>query len=129
MTVAPGARTSSSTAALATAAGCGTGGDGPGDGDGSGDPDRCETSYLDYASFGKPFLLDWCTGCHGAAVPATMRQNAPTDVNFDTLEGARRFADRIAVRAAGETPTMPPAGGPSAEERALLVEWLTCGAK
>jgi hypothetical protein len=28
----------------------------------------------------------------------------------------------------GGTPTMPPAGGPSGEERALLAEWLACGA-
>jgi uncharacterized membrane protein len=111
----------------ATAAGCGAGEDSPGGG--SSDPHRCQTSYLDYESFGKPFLLDWCTGCHSAAVPATMRQNAPTDVNLDTLEGARRFAERITVRAAGSAATMPPAGGPSAEERALLAEWISCGAK
>jgi uncharacterized membrane protein len=93
------------------------------------EPGACETSYLDYATFGEPFLLNWCAGCHSAALPATMRQNAPTDVNFDTIEGVHRFSGRIAVRAAGASANMPPAGGPSAEERALLAEWLACGAK
>jgi uncharacterized membrane protein len=58
-----------------------------------------------------------------------MRQMAPVGVDFDTLDGARRFPDRIAARAAGGTPTMPPAGGPTIEERALLVEWIRCGAR
>jgi uncharacterized membrane protein len=58
-----------------------------------------------------------------------MRQNAPADVNFDTLEGVHQFAERIAARATGPSANMPPAGGPSAEERALLAEWLACGAK
>lgn len=94
------------------------------------EPPACETSYLDYSNFGEPFLLDWCTGCHSAAVPDGMRQQAPLDVNFDSLDGVREFKDRISLRAAGPpAPTMPPAGGPSAEERALLGEWLACGAR
>jgi uncharacterized membrane protein len=108
------------------AAGCG---DDIGGGTPPPDPDACEASYLDHSTFGEPFLLDWCSGCHSAALPATMRQNAPADVNFDTIEDVRRFGDRIAARGAGPTPTMPPAGGPSAEERALLAEWISCGAK
>ena len=111
----------------AAAAGCG---DDAGDGaPPPGDPDACETSYLDYTTFGEPFLLDWCNGCHSAALPANMRQMAPADVNFDTIEGVRQFQARIAARGAGAMPTMPPAGGPSAEERALLAEWIACGAK
>ena len=115
-------------AALALgAAGCGSDGTPPG-GDPP-DPDACEESYLDYATFGEPFLLNWCAGCHSTAVPANMRQMAPTDVNFETIEGVHRFQERIAVRAAGPSANMPPAGGPSAEERALLAEWIACGAK
>jgi uncharacterized membrane protein len=114
-------------AAATLAAGCGE--DGTGDDPPAGPPgDACETSYLDHASFGEPFLLDWCTGCHSSALPPNMRQQAPADVNFDTLEDARRWAPRIGARATGAMPTMPPAGGPSAEERALLAEWLACGA-
>ncbi len=109
------------------AAGCGNDGGNTG-GDPPDDPDACETSYLDYASFGEAFLLDWCNGCHSSALPANMRQQAPADVNFNTVEGVRQFQARIAARATGAMPTMPPAGGPSAEERALLAEWIACGA-
>ena len=92
-------------------------------------PNNCATSFLDYDNFGAPFLLDWCTGCHSAAVPDGMRQDAPLDVNFDSPTSVRQYADRIAIRAAGPpAPTMPPAGGPSDEERALLAAWIACGA-
>ena len=91
--------------------------------------DDCETSYLTYRNFGEPFALDWCRGCHSAEVPAGMRQKAPLDTNFDTHEDVMQWRERIAKRATGEVPTMPPAGGPGAEERALLAEWLACGAK
>ena len=91
--------------------------------------DTCETSYLDYQSFGEPFVLDWCRGCHSSAVPAGMRQLAPIDVNFDNAADIARHKDRIVLRATGATPTMPPAGGPSPEERALLAEWAGCGMK
>lgn len=93
------------------------------------DPDACETSFLDYDNFGAPFVTNWCRGCHSSAVPAGMRQRAPIDVNFDDADDVRAWSERIAVRAATATPTMPPAGGPSTEERKLLVEWLACGAK
>ena len=112
--------------AAALAAGCGT--DPPSSGDPV-PPDACETSYLDYTSFGEPFVLDWCSGCHSASLPPNMRQQAPVHVSFDTLEGVRQFQGRIAARATGAMATMPPAGGPSIEERALLAEWLACGAK
>jgi hypothetical protein len=91
------------------------------------DPDTCETSYLRYDNFGEPFVLNWCRGCHSSSVPAGMRQKAPLAVNFDTVDDVRAWKDKIMVRAAqGET--MPPAGGPTADERALLTEWLGCGA-
>jgi uncharacterized membrane protein len=93
------------------------------------DPNACETSYLDYENFGAPFVIDWCRGCHSSAVPAGMRQKAPADANFDTLEQVRTWKDKIAARATGASPNMPPAGGPSEEERQLLAQWLACGAK
>jgi uncharacterized membrane protein len=93
------------------------------------DPDVCETSYLDYENFGAPFVINWCRGCHSSAVPANMRQKAPADANFDDLEDIRTWGERIALRAAGTNPNMPPAGGPTAEERALLAEWIQCGAR
>lgn len=91
-------------------------------------PGVCETSYLDYNNFGRPFALDWCRGCHSKNIPEAMRQKAPPGVDFDTLEDVQKWRDRITIRATGTNPTMPPAGGPSEEERALLAEWLDCGA-
>lgn len=93
------------------------------------DPDACETSYLTYDNFGEPFVLDWCRGCHSSAVPAGMRQKAPVAINFDTLEDVRNRSPRVLARAASQTATMPPAGGPTEEERTLLAEWLACGAR
>jgi uncharacterized membrane protein len=58
-----------------------------------------------------------------------MRQNAPLGVDFDDLDRVRDYAPRIDVRAAGTPPTMPPAAGPSPEERAMLAEWINCGAR
>ena len=92
-------------------------------------PGACDDSFLDYQNFGAPFVANWCRGCHSSEVPVAMRQHAPADINFDDHATTMQYKDRILVRATGEAPTMPPAGGPSAEERALLVEWLACGGK
>jgi hypothetical protein len=93
------------------------------------DPDQCATSYLGYDNFGAPFMNNWCRGCHSSDVPKGMRQSAPIDVNFDTAANVTQFEERIRIRATGTKPTMPPAGGPTEEERALLAEWIACGMK
>src|SRR5512139_4116754 len=93
------------------------------------DPNVCDTSYLDYDNFGAPFEINWCRGCHSSAVPMRMRQKAPIDVNFDTLDQVRTWGERITARAAGTMPSMPPVGGPTYDARVLLAEWLTCGMK
>jgi uncharacterized membrane protein len=115
-------------AACVAAAGACTTSSGDPPGDDGGDDTSCDTSYLTYDNFGEPFMENWCRSCHSSEVPEDMRQTAPDDVNFDDLADVQAFADRIAYRA-GEQKTMPPAGGPSDEERALLVEWISCGAK
>lgn len=91
------------------------------------DPSVCETSYLTYNNFGAGFTSNWCRGCHSSEVPEEGRQDAPVGVDFDTDADLARWSERIRARATGEMPTMPPAGGPSAEERALLTEWIDCG--
>lgn len=88
---------------------------------------RCEASFLRYDNFGAPFLSNWCRACHSATVPPDMRQQAPDHVNFDTPQEVRAWSPSI-ERLAGEGVAMPPAGGPSAAERAMLTEWLRCGA-
>lgn len=92
-----------------------------------GAPASCEHSDLDYVSTAAPFVVNWCRGCHAGALPQDMRQGAPLDVNFDNESEVRAAADRIRVRATGDRPSMPPVGGPSVEERALVREWLDCG--
>jgi uncharacterized membrane protein len=93
------------------------------------DAPSCESSamYLDYQNFGAPFMTNWCRGCHGEAVPEGMRGKAPMEVNFDTVDQVRDWQIRITALA-GTGTKMPPAGGPSDDERALLVEWIDCGA-
>ena len=92
------------------------------------DTDRtCAQSFLRYDNFGAPFIVNWCRACHSADTPPDMRQQAPADVNFDTLSEVRRWSLEIRITA-GQGSSMPPAGGPSAEERQMLVEWLGCGA-
>jgi uncharacterized membrane protein len=90
---------------------------------------QCRESTLTYQNFAAPFVISWCRGCHGSAQPVSMRQNAPVGVDFDTAEQVRTARDRILARATGASPTMPPVGGPSVEERLLLAEWLACGMK
>lgn len=83
---------------------------------------------LSYESFGGPFFLDYCQGCHGTARSAAERQGAPIGVYFDELEDVRLAADGIWRMAADQNRYMPPVGGPSAEVRRQLGEWLACGA-
>ena len=85
-------------------------------------------SFLTWENFGEPFMRDWCRGCHSNRLGEGDRVDAPLTVNFDRYEDVEMWADRIWVRAADDNRTMPPAGGPGAEERALLGEWLACGA-
>jgi uncharacterized membrane protein len=88
---------------------------------------QCARSFLRYDNFGAPFIVNWCRSCHSTEIPPGMRQQAPDDINFDNLADIRAWSLQIETTAA-ETDTMPPAGGPSASERAMLVEWLSCGA-
>lgn len=93
------------------------------------DPDTCATSYLTYENFGDPFVASWCRGCHSSEVPVGMRQKAPDDVNFDEVGDVRTWGAQISAKVTGAEPSMPPAGGPSDDERALLAEWIACGAR
>jgi hypothetical protein len=89
----------------------------------------CPTdSTLTYESFGEPFFTSWCTGCHSSAATGDTRRNAPAGIDFDTLDGIRANAARIYARAADDSATMPPAGGPSHALRHELGDWLACGA-
>ncbi len=87
-----------------------------------------EGSELSYDNFGGPFILDWCSGCHASALPVGERQGAPQGSDFDTLDRIRAAAPRIWARSGDHNVTMPPEAGPDDQERAMLGEWLACGA-
>jgi uncharacterized membrane protein len=90
-------------------------------------PGECDRDPpLTYDNFGEGFLNKHCVGCHSSLLPAGMREDAPVGVDLDTYQGVLTWADRIEARATGETPDMPPGGGPDTEEIALLTEWLHC---
>ena len=88
--------------------------------------DAC--TLLTYDNFGEAFIRNWCMNCHAASTEGDARYGAPSGVDFDTHDDVVAWADRIAARADVDTPTMPPAGGADASERARLAEWLACGA-
>jgi len=99
-------------------------------------PGDCdEETYLTWENTGEPFLLTWCTPCHsshlsgaeGADGQPNARQDAPLGSDFDTYESYLEFQIDVYNRSAASNDQMPPAGGPSTEERALLGEWIACG--
>lgn len=87
-----------------------------------------EDSFVTYEDFGGPLMISYCNGCHSQDLPEAERQKAPFGVDFDTVEQIRKHAERIWQRSGDQNATMPPIGGPSEEDRALLGEWLACGA-
>ena len=90
---------------------------------------RCENGTdLTWETFGEPFMRDYCTSCHGSDLFGGAREGAPVDANFDDLDTVREFTAGVFERSAADNTTMPPENGPSLEERALLAEWLACGA-
>lgn len=89
----------------------------------------CPTeSALTWENFGGGYVLSYCTSCHHSALPADMRRLAPLAVNFETVELVRNQATRVWARAADQNSSMPPLGAPGPDDRALLGEWLACGA-
>ena len=62
-----------------------------------------------------------------AACVANDRQDAPLGSDFDTYESYLEFQIDVYNRSAANNDQMPPAGDPSAEERAMLGEWIACG--
>ncbi|HTE52083.1 MAG TPA: hypothetical protein VK698_14620 [Kofleriaceae bacterium] len=129
--------------ALALAPGCGGDDDGDHD-DGDHDHDApvgdptgtvCPDggTSLTYEDFGQPFVEQFCLRCHSESVEGDDRQDAPADHNFDTQFECEALAEHMDQKA-GSGPdatndSMPPsAPRPSDEQRAMLSEWLACGA-
>jgi len=88
-------------------------------------PDWCaEAPVTTWHNFGHGFVIETCQPCHAST--AVDRHEAPEDVTFDTPEDVVAQRERILLRATGLAPTMPPAGGVAAEQRARLEVWLSC---
>jgi uncharacterized membrane protein len=85
----------------------------------------CETGLdVTWDGWAAGFMLSQCQPCHASETPN--RYGAPASVTFDSLEDCREQAgaieDAVLTRA-----SMPPAGGITDDERALLARWLDCG--
>lgn len=96
-----------------------------GDGDDSGISCDRETE-LTYDNFGGAFLSKHCTGCHSVLHEGDLREGAPLGIDLNTYADVLQWATRIDARTLGSL-DMPPGGGPSADERMMLAEWLECG--
>jgi len=82
---------------------------------------------LTYDNFGEGIIDQYCAGCHSTNIPTSQRNGAPPTVNLDHYAGIIEWVDLIEAEAATvDEPTMPPGGGTTAAERALIAEWLTC---
>lgn len=84
-----------------------------------------EAPVLSWDNFGHGFLLENCEPCHAST--AVDRHEAPVSVAFDSIERVRILRAKMLRMATGVAPEMPPAGGVSEEDRALLQVWLECG--
>ena len=88
-------------------------------------------SVATWDNFGEPFLLTWCTPCHSSHLSGfgdpNERQDAPLGSDFDTYSHYMDWDTDVYARAAAENTSMPPAGGPTPEDRAMLAEWIACG--
>ncbi len=87
----------------------------------------CEDSAISWQTFADGYVRNWCRGCHSAELAGDGRHGAPVGVNFNERGDMTKHYEHIKARATGDAPTMPPAGGPSEEERALFAAWLECG--
>ena len=90
----------------------------------------CSVS-TNWTTVGAPFVYTWCTPCHSPSLDTLEdRQGAYPSVNFGTYDDVINHADRIEeviYRPVGSAGTMPPGGGPSAEELDAVAEWIACG--
>lgn len=91
-----------------------------------GDSSFCGTApTVTWDTWGAGFVTESCQSCHASTSPD--RNGAPDGVVFDTEEDVAARASLILAVATGDAPTMPPEGGVSEDDRALLEIWLTCG--
>lgn len=88
-------------------------------------PDPCaDVPTVTYANFGRGFMTGNCQGCHASSAPD--RYDAPEEVSFDDVDQCWAWAVDILAVATGSSPSMPPQGGVTEDDRQKLEWWLTC---
>lgn len=85
--------------------------------------ETCGEQNVTWDTFADGFFTSRCQACH--AKETLNRRGAPDDVSFNEESDALALADRVRARVI-EEPSMPPGGGISDDERALLAAWLDC---
>lgn len=87
---------------------------------------RCDPAEprQSWETFGQGFVTSQCQGCHASSAPD--RFGAPEAVVFDTEGDVIALSGRILARATGPEADMPPAGGPTEDDRIRLERWLRC---
>jgi cytochrome c5 len=66
-----------------------------------------------------------CERCHASTLPASKREGAPLDVNFDSYDAA--VAAGHASYSEVETGGMPPDEALSTADRLTIIDWIRCG--
>lgn len=94
-----------------------------------GSPGDC--GEVTYRNFGADFFAKYCLRCHNEMLVGDIaRTDAPTGINFNTLDDVRRFQSRIRLRAGVQgdmPPRIAPVPHPSDAERVQLIQWIDCG--
>lgn len=86
------------------------------------EPAACEAAPT-CADWTEGFVTGRCQACHAGSAPE--RHGAPEGVTFDGCAQIVAQAEAIG-RTVLDSGTMPPGGGVTDDERALLEDWLAC---
>ncbi len=90
----------------------------------SSEPFCADAAVLTWENFGEGFTRESCQPCHASTSPD--RRGAPESVVFDDKAQALALSERILARVTGDSPTMPPSGGVSTDDRLRVEIWLRC---
>ena len=83
-------------------------------------PDGADVVWAD----AEVLFSEHCTSCHSSALGGADRQDAPTDINFDSYEAARQDPNQTWTEVT--LGAMPPAGALSADDKEALRVWYAC---
>lgn len=83
---------------------------------------------LTWDNFAEQYVRRYCSGCHAASLVDDERSGAPAEIVFDTHEDALSLRIEMIRYASANNAPMPPGIKVPDDERALIREWLKCGA-